>query len=112
MSKKISFAGDAIDFEEWLEPGGNRPNTVINPVEKKEESQGDPRIFFQSFGSGSSGNCCYIGTANSGLLIDAGIRDDAVEMLLRSNGIRLGMIKGILLTHDHNDHIKYVYKFL
>lgn len=111
--KKISFAGDAFDFEEWLEPGGASPNTVVQPVApKKEEPAADSRIFFQSFGSGSSGNCSYVGTAQGGLLIDAGIREDAVEQLLKSNGIRMGMIKGILLTHDHNDHIKYVYKFL
>lgn len=111
--KKISFAGEAIDFEEWIEPGGHRPNAVVQPVRvEKEEPKGDPRIFYQSFGSGSSGNSCYVGTATGGLLIDAGIREDVVESLLKSNGIKMHMVKGILLTHDHNDHIKYVYKFL
>lgn len=109
---KISFAGYSIDFEEWIEPGGVKPNSVVKPVAPLEEKKEDTRIFFQSFGSGSSGNCCYIGTATGGLLIDAGIREDAVENMLKSNGIKMSMIKGILLTHDHNDHIKYVYKIL
>lgn len=111
--KKISFAGESIDFEEWLEPGGSNPNTVVMPVAPPPEKEGeDNRLFYQSFGSGSSGNCCYVGTSRGGLLIDAGIREDAVESLLKSNGIKMNMIKGILLTHDHNDHIKYVYKIL
>lgn len=115
MSKKnISFAGDSLDFDEWLSPGGSKPNTVVNPVESSRDSdnQTDSRIFYQSFGSGSSGNCSYVGTVSGGLLIDAGIREDAVEMMLRSNGVGMSRVKGILLTHDHNDHIKYVYKFL
>ena len=111
MSKKISFAGEAFDFEEWLEPGGASPNQVVQPV-AREGVSADNRIFYQSFGSGSSGNSCYVGTVNGGLLIDAGIREDAVEMLLKSNGVGMNMIKGILLTHDHNDHVKYAYKFL
>lgn len=112
--KKIIFAGESIDFEEWLEPGGSSPNRVVVPVDrpKPEEPTGDPRIFYQSFGSGSSGNSCYLGTSAGGLLIDAGVREDAVEMNLKSNGVGMHMVKGILLTHDHNDHVKYVYKFL
>ena len=112
--KKISFAGDAIDFEEWLEPGGSQPNRIVQPVSRSREDgpQGDSRIFYQSFGSGSSGNCSYVGTAAGGLLIDAGIREDAVEMLLKSNGIGMHMVRGILITHDHKDHVQHAYKFL
>lgn len=111
--KKITFAGDPIDFEEWIEPGGGSPNSIVVPVKSADANEGaDRRIFFQSFGSGSSGNCSYVGTANGGLLIDTGIREDGVVDVLKSNGIRMDMVKGILLTHDHNDHIKYVYKFL
>ena len=112
--KKISFAGDAIDFEEWLEPGGSEPNRIVQPLgdDRNGVPAADSRIFYQSFGSGSSGNCCYVGTVNGGLLIDAGVREDAVEMHLKSNGVGMNKVKGILLTHDHNDHVKYVYKIL
>lgn len=112
MSKKISFAGESLDFEEWLTPGGDEPNRIVSPVEKGSACEADRRIFYQSFGSGSSGNCCYVGTVSGGLLIDAGVREDAVETHLKSNGIGMEKIKGILLTHDHNDHVKYVYKIL
>ena len=114
MRKKISFAGESFDFEEWIEPGGVGPNSVVEQVKPRPEKDdgSDPRIFYRSFGSGSSGNSTYVGTAGGGLLIDAGIREDAVESLLKSDGIGMDMVKGILLTHDHHDHVKYVYKFL
>lgn len=119
---KIKFEGPQLDFEEWIQPGITKPHTKVgNPyahasLKSVEEPGGviqkDTRLFYQSFGSGSSGNSCYIGTSKGGLIVDAGIRDDAVETILKSNGIRMEMVKGILLTHDHTDHVKYVYKLL
>lgn len=108
--KKISFAGESFRFDEWIEPGGVEANRKVES--HRPESVADTRIFFQSFGSGSSGNSSYLGTPNGGILIDAGVRDDAVQTMLRSNGISMDKVKGILLTHDHNDHVKYAYKLL
>lgn len=65
-----------------------------------------------SFGSGSSGNCSYIGTEEEGFLIDAGIEMKKVLDELRANNIRPESLKGICLTHDHGDHIRYAYTFL
>ena len=70
------------------------------------------RLGFMSFGSGSSGNCAYIGTASCGLLIDAGVDTEFVENALRANGIAPDSIRGILLTHDHSDHVRYAYNML
>ncbi len=69
-------------------------------------------IFFMSFGSGSSGNCSYIGDRNCGFLIDAGVEVAKVTEGLRSNGISIENVKGICLTHDHGDHIRDVYALL
>ena len=69
-------------------------------------------LYFCSFGSGSSGNCCYVGSAEGGLLVDVGIRAEEIERGLESNGIRMSHVKGVLLTHDHADHVKYVYALL
>ena len=69
-------------------------------------------IFFMSFGSGSSGNCSYIGDRQSGFLIDAGVVTKKVVESLKSNGISMNSIKGICLTHDHGDHIRYVYNIV
>ena len=67
------------------------------------------RLRFISFGSGSSGNCAYIGDDTSGLLIDAGVDIATVVEELRRNGISMESIKGIILTHDHSDHVRFVY---
>jgi len=67
------------------------------------------RLRFISFGSGSSGNCAFIGDESTGLLIDAGVDMTSVVAELRRNGIGMDSVKGILLTHDHSDHVRYVY---
>lgn len=70
------------------------------------------RLTFISFGSGSSGNCAYIGTESSGILIDAGIDPTKVAAALLRAGIDMSSVAGIILTHDHGDHIRYAYAFL
>ena len=67
---------------------------------------------FISFGSGSSGNCAYVGNEDGGVLVDAGVDVDQVMNTLLHNGVRPSMIKGIILTHDHQDHVRYVYTFV
>lgn len=67
---------------------------------------------FISFGSGSSGNCAYVGTDAGGVLIDAGVDNNFVCNELLHNGIDINSVKGILLTHDHGDHVKYAYSIL
>lgn len=69
-------------------------------------------IFFMSFGSGSSGNCSYIGDRQCGFLIDAGVETKKVVESLKANGITMNAIKGICLTHDHGDHVRYVYNIV
>lgn len=67
-------------------------------------------LLFISFGSGSSGNCAYIGTRREGVLIDAGIDPEKVYEAMRRNGLSPDCIRGVCLTHDHSDHVRYVYK--
>ena len=50
-----------------------------------------------------------MGTKKGGVLIDAGVKTDIVEAALRSNGIDLKKVTAVVLTHDHSDHVKYVY---
>lgn len=61
-----------------------------------------------SLSSGSSGNCYYIGTSDYGILIDAGIGVRTIRKYLREHGVALETIMGVLITHDHTDHIKSV----
>ncbi len=66
---------------------------------------------FVSFGSGSSGNCYYLGTATDGLLVDIGVGIRGLRKNSRDYGIHLNTVKHILVTHDHADHIKSVGAF-
>lgn len=58
-----------------------------------------------SIASGSSGNCIYVGTDATHLLMDVGISGKRVETGLGELGIRMQEIDGIFLTHEHADHI-------
>ena len=67
---------------------------------------------FMSFGSGSSGNCSYLGTPSCGILIDSGCDNNRVLAELAANSVDPLTIRGILLTHDHGDHVRYAYAIL
>ena len=58
-----------------------------------------------SMGSGSSGNCYYIGTGEYGFLVDAGVGVRTVKRELKKHHLSLEQIWGIFITHDHTDHI-------
>ncbi len=59
-----------------------------------------------SLGSGSRGNCIFIGTEKTKILIDAGF--SALKIKNRLNYIKedISEIDVILITHEHTDHIK------
>ena len=65
-------------------------------------------FIFRCFASGSSGNCYYLGTSERGILIDAGISARLIQKHLRSMGLDFENIMGVLVTHDHADHIRAV----
>lgn len=65
-------------------------------------------FIFRCFASGSSGNCYYLGTLERGILIDAGISARLIQKYLRSMGLDFENIMGVLVTHDHADHIRAV----
>lgn len=73
---------------------------------------GRHNLHYISFASGSSGNSCYVGNEKGGIVIDAGIRADQIEDILREHGIRMSHVKALILTHDHSDHVRYSYNLL
>ncbi len=58
-----------------------------------------------SIASGSSGNCIYVGSGATHLLVDTGISGKRVEAGLNSLELTGRDIDGILITHEHSDHI-------
>lgn len=64
-----------------------------------------------SFSSGSCGNCYYLGTEEGGLLIDAGVSLRRLRKVLLGSGLSFDSLHGILVTHDHLDHIRHLGPF-
>lgn len=58
-----------------------------------------------SIASGSSGNCVYVGSDATHLLVDVGISGKRTESGLKELGLTGRDIDGILITHEHADHI-------
>ncbi len=65
-------------------------------------------LIFRCFASGSSGNCYYLGNRKQGILIDAGISARTIRTVLREMGLDFHNLLGVLVTHDHADHIRAV----
>lgn len=56
--------------------------------------------------SGSKGNCCYIETKNTKILIDIGLNCITTERKLIEKNINPEEIEGIFITHTHKDHVE------
>ena len=59
-----------------------------------------------SIASGSSGNCIYVGSNDTHLLVDTGISKKRIVEGLTSLEIKGEEVNGILITHEHIDHIQ------
>ena len=55
--------------------------------------------------SGSSGNCIYIASSKTRILIDAGLSAKQVALRLDQIGVVPESINGICVSHEHGDHI-------
>ncbi len=58
-----------------------------------------------SIASGSSGNCVYVGSDTTHLLMDVGISGKRTEAGLAELGLTMKDIDAICITHEHADHI-------
>lgn len=59
-------------------------------------------------GSGSKGNCTYIETPQSKILIDSGISHLQVKNTLSKYGLSLKDLDAIFITHEHTDHMRHL----
>jgi phosphoribosyl 1,2-cyclic phosphodiesterase len=57
-------------------------------------------------GSGSGGNCAYLETEQARILIDAGFSGRQIRQRLAQIGRTPECLHGILVTHEHTDHIQ------
>lgn len=66
------------------------------------------KLQFCSLASGSSGNCYLVRTESTSVLVDAGISKKKIQEGLRTMGVQLQSLHGLLITHEHTDHTKSV----
>lgn len=60
---------------------------------------------FSVLASGSSGNAIYLESEKTKLLIDAGMSARELERRLSSIGVNPAHLNGILISHEHQDHV-------
>lgn len=56
--------------------------------------------------SGSSGNCIYVGDTGTHIMVDAGVSGKKMESGMNEIDLSLKDMDGILITHEHSDHVK------
>ena len=61
--------------------------------------------------SGSDGNLTYIESENARIIVDDGLSCKETENRLSLLGIGGGQLDGIVVTHEHTDHIKGINNF-
>ena len=56
--------------------------------------------------SGSKGNAIYVSGGSTAILVDAGLSGAAIERRLRSRALSPKCLDGIVVSHEHTDHIQ------
>lgn len=67
---------------------------------------------FSVLASSSSANATFVEAGGVRLLIDAGLRCKPLEERLQAIGVAPNSLDGILITHEHTDHIQGVARFV
>lgn len=65
-------------------------------------------MILQVLGSSSKGNCYLLEYKNKVLILDAGVSFKEVQKALNFN---IENVIGVLITHEHMDHLKYTTDF-
>ena len=63
-------------------------------------------LTIRALASGSSGNAFLVETPETVILLDAGLGTMTLQRHIRALGIEMAKIQGIMLTHEHSDHIR------
>ena len=70
--------------------------------------QKDQHVRVCVLASGSKGNAIYISNQSTSILIDAGLSGTQIVQRLQSRNIHPETLSGIVVTHEHSDHIQGV----
>lgn len=65
-----------------------------------------------NFASGSKGNCSYVFSRDTHILIDVGVSFDEICTKMQEIGEDIQNVDAIVISHEHSDHIKGLASFL
>lgn len=68
--------------------------------------------FYYSIASGSTGNCSLYVTDNTAVLIDLGVSVRKLSSVLQRFSLKIDDLDAVLITHEHNDHIRGLNTFV
>ncbi len=68
-------------------------------------------MYFNVLCSGSKGNCCIVGSGDTKIVIDCGSTVTYLKKSFEALQITIEQCDGILITHEHSDHIKQIRMF-
>lgn len=82
------------------------PASTFRRISNQQKGKTPLTLRFCSLSSGSSGNCYLAGSDRTLVLVDAGISARQITERLKALGLKPEDLSGILITHEHSDHIK------
>lgn len=81
------------------------PFQGLADVIKNQTDTAFASLQYSILASGSSGNCTYVESMNSRIMIDAGLSGKRIEGLFSQINRQVADVDAILVTHEHKDHI-------
>ncbi len=87
------------------EPQAKRSLSEAILKRRDHEAEADYRLSVCMLASGSKGNAIYLSDGRTAILIDAGLSGIEIERRLRSRGLLPQHLQGIVVSHEHADHI-------
>jgi phosphoribosyl 1,2-cyclic phosphodiesterase len=77
----------------------------------REQNTRGPLLEVTSIGSGSSGNALLIRSQDAVLLVDCGVGIRRLATALAANGLELGDVDALVVSHEHIDHVREAARF-
>ena len=97
------------DPESISHPRQQQPTLIESDPEQSEHAViSDHQVKICVLASGSKGNAIYISSQSTSILIDAGLSGAQIVRRLQSLDIQPETLSGIVVTHEHSDHIQGV----